>query len=153
MGDAGVASTPDANSLNWNPAKYAFIDKDLGVSISYSPWLRSLVNDINLAYFQVIKNLMKIRLLLLHCVFFNLGEIQFTDPNGNEYYTAHPNEFALDACYSRKLSPNFSGGIALRFIRSNLTDGISLQGKRCTNSSGLFCCSRCFRILSEKNLI
>ena len=57
MGDVGVASTPDANSLAWNPAKYAFIDNDLGVSISYSPWLRQLVNDINLAYLSGYKKL------------------------------------------------------------------------------------------------
>ena len=50
MGEAGVATSPDANSMHWNPAKYAFIENDFGFGISYSPWLRKLVNDINLAY-------------------------------------------------------------------------------------------------------
>ena len=128
MGDLGVASTPDANSLHWNPAKYAFIEKDMGVSISYSPWLRSLVNDMNLAYISGYKKIDEDQTIAASLLYFNLGQITFTDFNGQEYYTAHPNEFALDVCYSRKLTPHFSGGISLRFIRSNLTDGISLQG-------------------------
>ncbi len=136
MGDAGVASTPDANSLNWNPAKFAFIEKDMGVSISYSPWLHSLVNDINLGYISGYKKLDENQTIAASLRYFNLGEIQFTDPNGQQYYTAHPNEFSLDACYSRKLAPNFSGGIALRFIRSNLTDGISLMGSGMTTHPG-----------------
>jgi hypothetical protein len=128
LADAGVASTPDANSMHWNPAKYAFMDKDLGVSISYAPWLRSLVSDINLAYLTGYKKIDEEQAIGASLTFFNLGEITFTDYNGTEYYTAHPNELSLDVCYSRKLSPHFSGGIALRFIRSNLTDGIALQG-------------------------
>jgi hypothetical protein len=128
MGDAGVASTPDANSQHWNPAKYAFIDNDMGVSVSYSPWLRSLVSDMSLAYISGYKKVAEDQVLSASLRYFSLGSITFTDQNGNDYYTAHPNEMAIDLAYSRKLSPHFSGGIALRFIRSNLTDGISLEG-------------------------
>ncbi len=136
MGDAGVSSTPDVNSLHWNPAKYAFIKKDLGISISYSPWLKALVNDINLAYLSAYKKLDEDQAIAASLLYFSLGEINFTDYNGNEYYTAHPNELALDLAYSRKLSPDFSGGIALRFIRSNLTDGVSLQGSGTSTHPG-----------------
>lgn len=128
MGDAGVASIPDVNSMAWNPAKYAFIQNDLGVGISYSPWLRSLVSDMSLAYLAGYRKIAEDQVLSASLRYFSLGSITFTDQNGNDYYTAHPNEFAVDLAYSRKLAPNFSGGIALRFIRSNLTDGITLQG-------------------------
>jgi hypothetical protein len=59
MGDAGVSSTPDANSMHWNPAKLAFIEQDMGISVSYSPWLHKLVQDINLAYLSGFKRIDK----------------------------------------------------------------------------------------------
>jgi hypothetical protein len=128
MGDAGVASTPDVNSMMWNPAKYAFIENDLGVSMSYSPWLRSLVNDMSLAYLAGYKKIGEDQVLAASLRFFSLGEITFTNMNGDVTGQAKPNEMAVDLAYSRKLAPNFSGGVALRFIRSNLTDGVFLAG-------------------------
>jgi len=71
MGDAGVASTPDANSLHWNPAKYAFIQKDMGFSVSYSPWLRALVNDINLAYLSGYKKFGKDQAVAASLLYFH----------------------------------------------------------------------------------
>jgi len=123
LGDAGVASAPDGSSIHWNPAKLAFIEKDMGFSISYTPWLRALVDDINLSYLGFFKKIDEDQAIGASLLYFTLGEIQFTDDQGNPLGTVSPNEFALDFAYSRKLGENFSGGIALRYVYSNLTAG------------------------------
>jgi hypothetical protein len=128
MGDAGVASSPDANSNHWNPAKYGFIDKDFGVSISYSPWLRGLVNDINLAYLGGYKRINDRQVLSASLLYFSLGDITFTNEIGNTIGQFKPHEFALDAAYAFKFTDNLSGAIALRYIYSNLTGGIYVAG-------------------------
>jgi len=123
MGDAGVATSPDVNSMHWNPAKYSFIEKDMGVSISYTPWLKKLVNDINLAYLAGYKRLDDEQVISGSLLYFSLGNIQFRDQFG-EFYGQHaPNEFSIDAAYSRKFGEHFSGGIAFRYIRSDITGG------------------------------
>ena len=128
MGDAGVSSTPDASSMHWNPAKYAFIDDDIGFSVSYSPWLRKLVNDINLAYVTGYKRIDDEQVIAASLLYFSLGGIQFTDNQGGSLGEYYPNEFAVDVTYSRKLSTNLSGAVATRFIYSNLTMGQYVQG-------------------------
>jgi hypothetical protein len=128
MGDAGVSSTPDVNSMHWNPAKYAFIEKDMGFSVSYSPWLRKLVNDINLAYLGFYKRIDDRQTVAATLLYFSLGDITFTDEMGNSLGTYRPNEFSIDGTYSRKLSNNLSGAVAARFIYSNLTQGQFVQG-------------------------
>jgi hypothetical protein len=130
MGDVGVALSPDANSIHWNPAKLAFIDddKDMGFSLSYSPWLRALVNDINLAYLSGYKKLDKNSAIGFSLRYFSLGDITFTNNYGQEIRNFKPNEFALDGTYSRKLGERFGAGIAARYIYSNLTGGISSSG-------------------------
>jgi len=129
MGDAGVASTPDASSMHWNPAKYAFIEKDMGISVSYSPWLRELVNDINLAYLSGYKRIDKMSTIGASLLYFSLGDITFTDVVGNSLGNFRPSEFAFDLTYSRKLSDVFSGAIAARYINSNLTQGQTVGGQ------------------------
>jgi hypothetical protein len=128
LGDAGVSSTPDANSLHWNPAKYAFIEKNIGFAVSYSPWLRALVNDINLAYLSGYKKIGKDQAIAASLLYFSLGNITFTDNVGNTIGQFNPNEFAVDACYSRKFSEVLSGGVSLRYIYSNLTGGYYVGG-------------------------
>jgi hypothetical protein len=123
MGDVGAASAPDANSIHWNPSKLAFIEKNVGFSMSYTPWLRSLVPDINLAYLSGYKRLDKAQVVAGSLRYFSLGNIAFTDVTGASTGQFNPNEFALDGAYSRKLSDNFSAGMALRYIYSNLTGG------------------------------
>jgi len=128
MGDVGVATSPDLNSMHWNPAKYAFLENDMGVSISYSPWLRNLVNDINLAYLTGFYRIDDQQVLAGALRYFSLGEIIFTDFQG-EYAGQHtPNEFAISAAYSRIFSERISGGLAFRFIRSDLTGGTVTTG-------------------------
>lgn len=128
MGDGGVASSPDASSMHWNPAKYAFIDQEFGFSLSYTPWLRNLVNDINLAYVTGFVKLDDIQTIAFSLRYFTLGDIQFTDDQGGSLGTYKPNEFALSGTYSRKLHQNLSLAVAGRFIYSNLTQGQNVQG-------------------------
>lgn len=128
MGDAGVASSPDANSIHWNPAKLAFIDKKMGGSISYTPWLRSLVPDISLSYVSWYDKLKDGNQTIGASLrYFSLGNIQFTDDKGNDAGQFNPSEFAIDVAYARKLGENLSGGIALRYIYSNLTGGVTVD--------------------------
>lgn len=128
MGDAGVATSPDVYSMHWNPAKFAFIDGDGGVGISYSPWLRNLVPDINIAYLTGYKRLDSKQVLSGSLIYSSLGDVPFTDNFGNLERTFKPNEFALDAGYSRLFTDALSGGVAFRFIYSNLTGGFSSGG-------------------------
>ena len=128
LGDAGVATSPDANSIHWNPAKMAFIEKDMGLSISYSPWLRKLVPDISLSYVSFYKKLGKDHTIGASLRYFSLGDIKFTDDVGNALGDFRPNEFAVDVAYARKLGERLSGGIAARYIYSNLTGGIDVSG-------------------------
>ena len=130
MGDVGVASSPDAYSIHWNPGKLAFMETDLGGSVSYTPWLRALVPDINLAYLTGYGKFGKKKLQTLagSLRYFSLGDITFTDNVGNVIGNFRPNEFAVDVAYARKLSDFVSMGIALRYVNSNLTGGISVEG-------------------------
>ena len=123
MGDVGAASTPDINSLHWNPAKYAMIKEDGGLSFSYTPWLRKLVNDINLLYLTSYYRLDDKQVIGGSLLYFSLGEIIFTGLDGYTIGQHTPNEFALAACYSRLLTEKLSMGTAFRFIRSDLTGG------------------------------
>lgn len=128
MGDAGVSSTPDATSMHYNPAKYAFIEKDMGFAISYSPWLRALVSDINLAYLSGYKRLDERQAIGFSLLYFSLGDITFTDIQGEIIGNYKPNEFSLDVAYARKLGPDWSGSVAARYIHSNLTQGQFVAG-------------------------
>ncbi len=128
MGDAGVASSPDAYSMHWNAAKYAFIEKDMGFGISYSPWLKALVPDINLAYVNFFKRLDGEQTIAASLLYFSLGNIAFTDDTGLPLGVYNPNEFSLDFAYSRKLSERFSASVTGRFIFSDLTQGQFVGG-------------------------
>lgn len=124
MGDVGVATSPDANAQYWNPSKYAFTKDNFGFALSYTPWLRQLVNDINLAYLAGYYKLDSYQTIGASLRYFSMGDIILTDQNGTSLANVSPNEFAFDVSYSRKLSDYLSGGIALRYIRSDLSGGI-----------------------------
>jgi hypothetical protein len=123
MGDVGVATTPDVYSQHWNPAKFAFIDGKAGVGISYSPWLRNLVPDINIAYLTGYYRIDKKQVASASLLYSSLGDVPFTDEFGNLERNFKPNELAFDVGYSRIFADHFSGGIVFRFIYSNLTGG------------------------------
>lgn len=131
MGDAGVASMPDCNSIHWNSAKLAFIDdkQQMGFSVSYAPWLRQLVPDINLAYISFYYKLRNHQTIGSSLRYFSLGNIEFTDMNGTTIGNFNPNEYAFDVAYSRQLSDNWSVAMAARYIYSNLTGAMSVSGE------------------------
>ncbi len=128
MGDAGIATSPDVYSMHMNPAKYAFIDNDFGAAFSYTPWLRNLVPDINLAYLSGYTRIDNYQVLAASLTYFSLGEIIFTNHAGQYDGQFTPNEFAFDVAYSRLFSENFSGGLAFRYIRSDITGGQYVGG-------------------------
>jgi len=129
LGDAGVATSQDVNSMHWNPAKYAFIQNNSGIAVSYSPWLRNLgISDIDLAYLTGYLRISKDQVIASSFRYFSLGQLTFTDNVGNTLKTANPNEFAFDAGYSRLFSEHFSGAVAFRYIRSDLGQGTQVEG-------------------------
>ncbi|MEA1874143.1 MAG: type IX secretion system outer membrane channel protein PorV [Bacteroidota bacterium] len=128
MGDAGVATSPDANSQHWNPAKYAFVEDEMGVSISYTPWLRNIVNDMNLGYVAGYYRLDEQNVFSASLLYFDMGSIPFRDEYNVALRDHQPNEFAIDFGYSRLLGDDFSGAVAMRYIHSNLTGGIEVGG-------------------------
>ena len=122
MADNGVATSADVFSQQWNPAKYAFATDAQGFSISYTPYLTDLVNDISLGQFTYYNKLNERSAFAASIRYFGLGKIELRqtgDPNEN-FITVSPNEFAIDGSYSLKLSEKFSMAIAGRFINSNL---------------------------------
>lgn len=137
MGDVGIATpcygndsylSPDINGLYTNPAKVAFIDKDFGVAVTFSPWLKALVNDIYLANIAGYYKIKKMQTVALSVRYFSLGNITFTDFNGQETGQFRPNEFAIDGHYARRLGKYFSIAASLRFTYSNLAGGQSVDG-------------------------
>ena len=125
MGDIGVSTSPDVYSMHWNPAKYAFMEDDFSIGLAYSPWLRKLVPDMNIAYLAVSKCVSKKSTIAGSLKYFSLGEINFRDEYNNDKGTYSPNEFSVDLCYSRKLGDYLSASVAGRFIYSHLTQGVT----------------------------
>ncbi|MEZ7976936.1 MAG: type IX secretion system outer membrane channel protein PorV, partial [Flavobacteriales bacterium] len=128
LGDAGVALSPDGNSLHWNAAKMVFSENELETSLSYAPWLRALVDDMNLAYLTMNRKINKRQAYGLALRYFSLGNITFTDQVGTTIRDFQPAELSLDAGFSQKFTDKFSGGVAGRFVHSNLTGGTSVSG-------------------------
>lgn len=124
MGDAAIASTPEANAPFWNLAKVAFAPKNAGIALNYTPWLRDLgLNDVYLASMAGYKKLNDNSVISSSLRFFSLGNIQLTDFSGNVLNTVRPSEFSIDAGYTRVLNDKMSVAVALRYINSRLVVG------------------------------
>jgi len=128
MGDIGAATTPDINSQYWNPSKYVFMESETGVSLSYTPWLRSLVSDIDLIYAAGYYKFNPRQALSSSIRYFSLGTIEMFDIDGGKLTDATPLEMAIDVAYSQMLSEKFSASAALRFIYSDLNNGVNMAG-------------------------
>jgi len=129
MGDVGVATIPDANSIFWNLAKIPFAQSKSAIALTYTPWLKGLdLNDVYLVSAAGYYQLDELQAISGSVRYFSLGNIQFTDNLGNDLQTYRPREFAVDAGYSRKLSESLGLGISLRYINSNLASGQSASG-------------------------
>lgn len=132
MGDLGVAISPDANAIFWNSSKLAFVDNEMGFSLTYTPWLKQLVNDIYLAYLSGYRKIDDLSTIGFSLRYFSLGQIIFTDITGTETGTGRPNEFAIDMAYARRLSDNLGVGVNLKYIYSNLASGQNVNGVEIT---------------------
>lgn len=124
MGDAGIAISPDANAIHYNSSKLAFVDEELSLSATYTPWLRALgLNDVYMAYLSGYKRIDKLSTVGFGLRYFSLGLINYTNDSGGDNGTGKPNEFEVSAAYARKLTDNFSLSIGGKFIYSNLAAG------------------------------
>lgn len=137
MGDLGAATEPDANSQFWNPSKYAFAYSQAGFSVSYTPWLRKIVNDIFLAnlsgYWKIGRDDNQAVSATLR--YFSLGEVTTGSEVTGSAQTLNPYEMSVDVGYSRKLSEKFSMGVVLRYIYSDLGFSSSYSGDLSTGAS------------------
>ena len=123
MGDCGVSSEADMYSMHYNPAKYVYLKDKLSFGLGYSPWLRNLVSDMNLAYLAGAYKINERSAVAGSLRYFSCGEIDFRDVNNNELGKYSPNEWAIDATYSRMLGDYLAGAVSGRFIYSHLTQG------------------------------
>ena len=129
MGDAGIATSADANGMHYNPSKLAFADKKVGISATYTPWMRALgLQDVYLAYLSGYVKLDKFQTIGFGLRYFSLGDIEFTDENGQSLGQGRPNEFEVAGAYSRKLTEKFSAAVGAKFIYSNLATGQRVGG-------------------------
>ncbi|MBL7843676.1 MAG: type IX secretion system outer membrane channel protein PorV [Cyclobacteriaceae bacterium] len=128
LGDAGAATSPDANSAYWNPAKLVFIEEDYGGSLSYTPWLGKIINDMWISYLTGYYKITREQAVALSMKYFDLGDISFRGSNNEPLGDFRPREFSLDLTYSRMLTENLSVGLTGRYIYSNLTGAFTSQG-------------------------
>ncbi len=121
LGDCGVATDPDVYSMHYNAAKYVYLQDKFAAGLGYSPWLRNLVPDMNLAYLALAYKINERSSVAGTLRYFSCGEIEFRDSYNNFLGKYSPNEWAIDATYSRMLGDYLSGAVAGRFIYSDLT--------------------------------
>ncbi len=130
MGDTGIATSPDANAMHFNASKLAFAEKPIGIAATYTPWLRSLgLNDVYMAYLSAYGKIgdESNQAVAGSIRYFSLGQINYTNNNGDAIGTGRPNEFEIATAYSRKLSDFFAVGLGMKFIYSNLAAGQSVD--------------------------
>jgi hypothetical protein len=129
MGDVGIATSSDPNGMHYNQSKLAFADKNVSISATYTPWMRNLgLNDVYLAYLAGYVKLDKFQTVGLSLRYFSLGDIEFTDENGQSLGQGRPNEFEVSGAYARKLSDKLSAAVGAKFIYSNLATGRIVEG-------------------------
>ena len=120
MGDMGVATSVDAYSQNWNPSKYVFSESKSGFGLSYTPYLSKLVNDISLGNLTYFNRLNERSAFAVSLRYFSLGEIEIIQNEFDLGLTEKPNELTMDVSYAIRLADQFSMGVALRYLRSDL---------------------------------
>ena len=123
MGDLAIATSPDASSSYFNLGKVPFNISKGGANVTYTPWLKNLVNDVYLASLAGYYKIDDLQAISGSLRYFSLGDIQFTDENGNNVSSGRPREFGIDIGYSRRLSDRTGVGVGLKYINSNLAQG------------------------------
>jgi hypothetical protein len=134
LGDAGVASSPDANSAYWNAGKLAFIDTKYGGSLSYTPWLGKIVNDMWISSLAGYYQISRVQTVAASLKYFDLGDINFRGLQNQDEGTFNPKEAAFDMTYSRVLSENLGVGVTGRYVFSNLTGAFKDTDAKSGNS-------------------
>ena len=124
MGDCGVASSPDVYSMHYNAAKYVYLEDKLNVGVGYSPWLQALVKDMGLFYVAGAYKINDRSAVAATMRYFSPGSIEFRDEHNQVIGDFNPNEWAIDATYSRLLGDYLAGAVAARFVYSDLTQGV-----------------------------
>ncbi|NNE25895.1 MAG: type IX secretion system outer membrane channel protein PorV [Saprospiraceae bacterium] len=136
MGDVGIATSADPNAMHYNASKLAFVEKDMSFSATYTPWLRNLgLTDVYMTYLSGFKKVDDLQSLGFSLRFFSLGEINFTNFNGDPSGTGKPRELEFAFAYSRKMSENFSMGLTAKYIYSNLASGQQVGGVAITSAN------------------
>ena len=120
MGDMGVATSMDGFSQQYNPAKYVFSEAKSGVSLSYTPYLSRLVNDISISYATYFNRLNEFSAVSASFKYFSLGEITLTQGENDPGINVKPNEFTADVAYTLRLADQFAMSVAIRYLRSDL---------------------------------
>lgn len=120
IGDMGVATSVDAFSQQWNSSKYVFSETKSGISLSYTPYLKKLVNDIGVGYLTYFNRLDERSAVAASFKYFSLGSIELTNDSGGSLGTEKPNELAFDVSYALRLSDQFAMSVAMRYLRSDL---------------------------------
>jgi len=128
MGDAGTALSPTSTSVYWNTSMISFAKEKSELSLSYTPWLRQLTNDIHLSYLSFYYKVNRLHSIGGALRYFSLGEITFTDASGNVIRDDKPSEFEITGAYAFRLSDKFSIGLNGKFAYSNLTGGLTVGG-------------------------
>jgi hypothetical protein len=129
MGDVGIATSADPNGMHYNQSKLAFADKNISLAATYTPWMRNLgLNDVYLAYLAGYFKIDKFQTAGFGLRYFSLGDIEFTDENGQSLGQGRPNEFEVTGAYARKLTDRFSAAVGAKFIYSNLATGRVVEG-------------------------
>ncbi len=120
LGDMGVATSVDAFSQQYNPAKYVFSEAKSGASLSYTPYLSKLVNDISISYATYFNRLTEYSAVSASFKYFSLGEITLTQDENDPGINVKPNEFTADVAYTLRLADQFAMAVAMRYMRSDL---------------------------------
>ncbi len=127
MGDIGASTSPDLNSQYWNPAKYPQMQSNGGLAFSYTPWLKNLVSDINMFYLVGFWQFAPKQALSASLKYFSLGDVQYRANPDDPGVNVRPNEFSVDLAYSRLLAECWSAAVALRYVHSDLSGGVSTE--------------------------
>ena len=137
LGEAGVATSPDANSAYYNAGKLGFATTKMAFSPSYSPWLRSITDDMSLSYISGYGKIGQRAALAGSLMYFDLGQIDYRDGSNNPNGSFNPKEYAITVSYGQKLSDNFGVGVSARYIRSNLVGSYSGNDAQSGNAAAV----------------
>ncbi|GAB3871252.1 type IX secretion system outer membrane channel protein PorV [Hymenobacter segetis] len=137
LGEAGVATSPDANAAYFNPGKLGFVQYKYAASMSYSPWLRNITDDMSLSYLSGYAKVGKRSAFGASLMYFDLGSIDYTDSGNHSLGSFNPKEYALAVSYGLQLTDNFGVGASARYIRSNLVGAYANNDAQSGNAAAV----------------